>query len=399
MDISVNLRNLNGSIKVIPSKSYAHRILIASALSDKPTVIDSGIFSDDIRATVNCLRELGAIVTESDNKLTVEPVREKNKKVTLDCNESGTTSRLILPVASVLSEETIVTGRGRLPERPMDELVNALSGHGVSFMQTVMPINMKGAPHCGEYKIKGNISSQYISGLLFLLPLLDGESELVLTTTLESKAYVEMTLEILSMFGIEYKKTEKGYSTKPQKYISPGSASVEADWSNAAFFVAANKLGANINIKNLNEKSIQGDSAIRTLLDSTKIDASEIPDLVPILSVLACARNEDTVIYNAKRLRLKESDRLFSVASALNVIGGNIEEKEDGLIIHGKGYLEGGISESFNDHRIVMSLSVASLISKNPIVIKNAEAVNKSYPGFFDELKKLGGDINVLHNR
>ena len=394
MDIKIFPSCLKGSIKVIPSKSYAHRALIAAAVSDSCCEIDTGVFSEDIRATVNCIKALGAKVTEKENSLIIEPVKEKKDFVTLDCNESGTTARLLLPISSVISNKAELTGRGRLPKRPMDELISVLSEKGVSFSAKKLPLILENSPSGGVFKIRGDISSQYISGLLYALPLLPEDSEIELTTSLESAAYVDMTIEIMKLFKIETEKTSKGFKVKRGKYISPGKIFIEADWSNAAFFIVANELGSEINITNLNTKSTQGDRGIINILNKTEID-----DLVPILSVLACKRNCDTVIYNAGRLRIKESDRIKSVCEAINSIGGSLEEKEDGIIIHGKGRLKGGISDSFNDHRIVMSLAIASLLCDEPVIIRNAQAVNKSYPSFFEEFKKLGGKFDVLHNR
>lgn len=399
MDIKIIPSCLKGSIKVIPSKSYAHRALIAAAIADSYCEIDTDIFSEDIQATVNCIEALGANITKKDGSLIIEPLKDKKDFVTLECNESGTTARLLLPLSSVISKKAELTGRGRLPQRPMDELINALSDKGVLFSSDKLPLTLENSPSGGVFKIRGDISSQYISGLLYALPLLCEDSEIELTTPLESAAYVDMTIEIMKLFKIDAEKTSKGFKVKRGKYISPGKIFIEADWSNAAFFIVANELGSEINITNLNTKSTQGDRGIINILNKTEIDASQIPDLVPILSVLACKRNCDTVIYNAGRLRIKESDRIKSVCEAINSIGGNLEEKEDGIIIHGKGRLKGGIADSFNDHRIVMSLAVASLICDKPVIIKNAQAVNKSYPSFFEEFKKLGGRFNVLHNR
>jgi len=396
MDISVSPSKLKGKIKVIPSKSYAHRVLIAAAVSDSPCEIDTTVFSEDIRATVNCIKELGAEVFEKENSLLINPIKEKKDFAELFCNESGTTARLILPVASVVSKKTTMTGSGRLPDRPMDELIDVLIKHGVSFSGRKMPFIFENEPTPGIFEIRGNISSQYISGLLYALPLLKEDSRIVLTTPLESAAYVEMTLEIMSAFGVKYEREETGFKVFCGKYISPGKYSIEADWSNAAFFTVANSLGSEIEIENLNPKSIQADRKITEILESTEIDASQIPDLVPILAVLAASRKTDTRIYNAGRLRIKESDRLYTVKTVLNAIGGNVEETSDGLIIHGSGKLKGGVADSFNDHRIVMSLAIASLICENPVVIKNAEAVKKSYPLFFEEFKRLGGKVNVL---
>ncbi len=396
MDISISPSNLKGRIKVIPSKSYAHRALIAAALSDSSCEIDTHIFSEDIRATVNCITSLGAEVTEKGEKLIVKPLKEKKKLAELFCNESGTTARLLLPVAAVAAEKSVFTGSGRLPERPMNELCEVLRKHNVSVSSDYLPITVEGEPEPGTFEIKGNISSQYISGLLYALPLLSDNSEIRLTTPLESAGYVDMTLEVMKKFGISYKKTDSGFKIKKGNYISPEKFSVEADWSNAAFFVVANKLGADIEIMNLNNNSIQGDRKISSILDDAEIDASQIPDLVPILAVLAAGRKGDTRIYNAERLRIKESDRLNSVCTVLNSIGGNLEETKDGIIIHGSGKLKGGCADGFNDHRIVMSLAIASLICDEPVIIKGAQAVNKSYPLFFEEFKRLGGNINVL---
>ncbi len=386
MIATITPAGLHGSIEAIASKSYAHRIIIAAALADKPTEIYINGISNDILDTVNAVKALGAEAVIKDNIIHVEPIINKSDDVIIEITESGTTARMILPIACALYEKGVITGKGSLTARPFAPLCDAIAEHGVFFKDVFMPLNFEGKMTAGEYKISGSESSQYISALLYTLPLLDGESKIILTSPLASEGYVDITLDVLRRFGItggyEYKGNEK--------YISPGRISVEGDWSNSAFWLCAD-----VDVKGLNYNSCQRDKLFDSVKDLDEIDAEHIPDLVPILSVYAAGKNKTTRIYNVSRLRIKESDRITSVCDMITSLGGDIEANDNEITIHGKGYLEGGVVNSYNDHRIVMSAAIASTISKNKVIIRGAEAVNKSYPRFFNDFNSLGGKADV----
>ena len=370
MKVTITPQKLCGRVDAIASKSFAHRIMIAAALS------------------------MGAKTEEGEGFIKITPLTY-SEDVVLDCNESGSTARFLLPVAATVCDGFKMLGKGRLPERPMTPLVSQMRNHNVTISQDNIPLEVSGKMSGGRFEIPGDISSQYITGLLFALPNCSKKSEIVLTSPLQSAAYVDITIGVLKQFGIEIIKTENSFIVEPQKFISPVEITVEGDWSNAAFWVVANEICENVFVDGLNYESLQGDMNILNAKDLYEIDASEIPDLVPILAVLACARKGKTVIYNAQRLRIKESDRLETVRKSLSSLGANVEETDDGLIINGTGSLIGGECESFNDHRIAMSCAVASCLCKNEVIIKDAQAVNKSYPKFFVDFVKLGGKIVI----
>ncbi len=395
MDIIITPRRLEGSLCAVSSKSDAHRKIIAAALSDKPTKININNFSDDIDATLGCISSLGGAFEKNEHSVLIKPIKRGKKCAELDFHESGSTARFLLPVAASLCEKGHFCGRGRLPQRPFFELTNQLRKHGVSIDSDSLPMQTKGLLQSGEYRISGDISSQYLTGLLLALPLLEKESSIVLTSPLNSSAYVDMTLDTLSQFGINIEVSASEYKIAPQSYKTPGEITAEGDWSAAAFWVVADKICEGINIGGLNPDSHQGDKKIMDLLCDTDIDASQIPDLVPILAVLAAARCGRTVIRNAARLRVKESDRLAAMVECINSLGGNAVETEDGLIIEGKGKLRGGTVNGYGDHRVVMSAAIASCICESEVKITGAEAINKSYPAFFEDFKRLGGVFNV----
>ncbi|MBQ3038156.1 MAG: 3-phosphoshikimate 1-carboxyvinyltransferase [Clostridia bacterium] len=394
MDITITPKKLSGKVCAVASKSFAHRIIIAAALSDKPTKIYLNTTSEDIEATLDCMEKLGAKVQKSDGYILITPIKETITPV-LDCNESGSTARFLLPVSAVLCDSFEMIGKGRLPERPFTPLINEMRKKGVEISNDLLPFKVTHRLCGGEYQIAGNVSSQYITGLMLALPLCSESSKIILTSPLESKAYVDITIEVLGLFGINIEETENGYRIEPQKFISPGEIKVEGDWSNSAFWIVANKLCGNISVDGVNYQSTQGDMKILEILDDDVIDAKEIPDLVPILAVCACAKKGKTLITNAERLRIKESDRLNAVTTVLNALGADIRELPDGLEINGTGELHGGECDGFGDHRIVMSAAIASVICKSKVTIHGAEAVNKSYPTFFEDFKRLNGDFVI----
>ncbi len=395
MNVKIYPCTLNGDVNAPASKSAAHRAFIAAALSDKPCEIVLSASSEDIEATVSCLVSLGAKIEKEGDVYRVMPIKTPKSGV-FDCGESGSTLRFLLPVVAALGAGGTFTGRGRLPERPVKSLISALSG--CEFSSEKLPFSINGKLRGGKFFLPGDVSSQYVTGLLFALPLVGGE--IVLSSLLESKSYVNLTARVLENFGVRVIETDNGYKTKGS-YCAPAHYVVEGDWSNAAFFIVASAIGNLVRVKNLSTDSAQGDSAIRKLLlgfksSGTVIDAGDVPDLVPALSVAAAYSSSPTRIENAARLRLKESDRLHAVAHNLNALGVTVQELPDGLIIEGKGGVNGGTVSSFNDHRIVMSFAIAATKASSPVVIEGAEAVNKSYPSFFEEFKKLGGKFDVV---
>ena len=393
MNVTIKPTSLSGVVEAVSSKSDGHRKIICAALSDSETEIIINNISDDIEATLSCIKNLGGDFLKTERGILIKPVSGKKDKVSLDFRESGSTARFILPIASVLCEKGEFCGSGRLPQRPFAELTSQMRKNGVEVSADNLPMATKGHLKSGIFELPGNVSSQYISGLLFALPMLDKESRIKLTSPLMSAPYVDMTLDVLSRCGVEIEVSENEYVIKPQKCVSPKKLEVEGDWSSAAFWVVADKICGNVKIEGMDPNSHQGDRRITEILDQTEIDARDIPDLVPILAVLAASRNGKTRIFGAERLRIKESDRLYAVTKCINDLGGMAEETDDGIIICGTGKLLGGCVDSFNDHRIAMSCAIASLICEKEVTILGAECVKKSYPAFWDDYKLLGGTI------
>ncbi len=410
MDIKINPAALCGEAQAPASKSVAHRMLICAALAKNESRIKINKTSEDIEATANCLKALGVKIEKNGEIWTVTPPKKYPQKVELDCGESGSTLRFMLPVVSALGIDATLTGHGRLPSRPIAPLLDEMKRHGIK-ADGGFPIHVFGKLESGKYKIAGNISSQFVTGLLLALPLCDGESVIELIPPVESKPYIDITTSVLRDFGIIINENENFYSVSP-KEPSGGSFTAEGDWSNAAFLLA---LG--VRVTNLDLSSVQGDRKILDVLKSfgaeitegggaiqanvknlhsADIDASDIPDLVPVISALAATAEGTTKIYNAARLRLKESDRIKTTVGLVNSLGGEAEETADGLIIKGKQTLSGGTVDGCGDHRIVMSAAVGALRCIGNVTITGAEAVNKSYPEFFKTYKSLGGDVNVM---
>lgn len=405
MDIRISGGKLSGSVEAIASKSCAHRLLICAALADAPCTVEIAQLSADIEATARCLKALGAGMERVSEGYYVTPIDFKTpRKAVLDCGESGSTLRFMMPIAARMAKgsEIQFVGGGRLPERPNTVLANAMRMHGVKVSSDNLPLSIEGCLEDGMYMMPGNVSSQYISGLLFALPALPRTSFIRFTTEVESGSYIALTIAALKQFGVEVKSVLGGYDIPGnQIFKSPAIARAEGDWSNAAFWMAARALGSDINVTNLNMNSVQGDRAVMQVLDAmrsaggklcaARVDASDIPDLVPILSVVATQAEGETVFYNAGRLRIKECDRLAAMHECLSILGADVEETEDGLIVRGNTQLHGGEVQSFNDHRIAMSMAIAATVADGDIVIRGAQAVAKSYPTFFEDYKKLGG--------
>ena len=414
MDIRITPSKLGGRVTMPPSKSAAHRTLICAALSPQESNITPKCTSDDIKATLFCLKELGAKITETKDGYIVSK-GETREKSTLDFCESGSTARFLLPIAAALGSDATMIGRGRLPQRPMAPLTNVLRENGTEVSSDNLPITIKGQLKAGNFELPGNISSQYVSGLLFAAPLLNSETNVILTSPLESVGYVDMTLKAMSDFGVEVEKGENSYKIKPQQYKGKNTV-IEGDWSQAAFFMSAAAIGGEIEIAGLDLNSLQGDKACldvfarfgaevstennvvkikKNRLEGITVDASNIPDMVPAIAATAAFAKGKTVIHSAQRLRLKESDRIKTTIFALNQMGIKTEEKPDGMVIYG-GEPKGAVIDGAGDHRIVMAFSVAAAFAKGESVITGAEAINKSYPEFFEDFKKLEGKVNEI---
>lgn len=422
MNVICTPAHISGKIKAISSKSDAHRLLICAALSSEPTKINCNVMSKDIAATVECLKNMGANIKAGDGVITVTP-NTFNQKAELDCGESGSTLRFLLPVVSAFGIDTTVIGHGRLPERPLSPLKEEMERMGVTYHTgSKFPLHLTGQLQSGEYELAGNVSSQFISGLLFALPLLDGDSKIKLIPPVESRSYLNITVSALRKFGIEIIEEENLYIIKGnQKYKSPEEITVDGDWSNSSFFLCAGALSEKgVTVEELNISSPQGDKKIlevlknmgadvtvngteitvkKNKLHGVTVDAADIPDAVPIISVVAAMCEGETKVINAQRLRIKESDRIKSVVDMLTAVGGKIRETHDGMIIYGGKKLKGGFVEGCNDHRIVMSAAILSGLCESAVEITDAQAVEKSYPHFFKDFVCMGGNADVINDR
>lgn len=408
MEVRIQPCKLNGTVSIPSSKSYAHRALICAALADGCSVIDGISMSKDIEATIASMNALGAhCVYQGGGKVSVKGICKPSESAVIDCNESGSTLRFIIPIAAALGTNTEFHGQGRLPERPINIYTRELSKNGITFdYNNTMPFSISGQLSAGIFEIEGDVSSQFITGLLFALPLLKEDSQIILTSHLESRPYVDITIHCLKKFGIEIEEHEDKYLIKGNQKYSPCNLKVEGDYSQAAFFYVSNALGSSIELQNLDKNSVQGDKKILEIIsdmcyNSSELknfhaDCSDIPDLVPILTVLGCFGTRTSTVFNAKRLKIKESNRLEAISVTLNKLGGNVEVTDDGLIIHPVKSFHGGVVDSFDDHRIVMSAAIAAAASDGDIIIKGAEAVEKSYPEFFRDYNNLGGKANVI---
>ena len=392
MKLTLSPAKLTGTVAAIPSKSQAHRLLILSAFADRPTKLHCPRTSRDIEATALCLNALGAEITGTPEGYLVKPVTSVPEKAVLPCGESGSTLRFLLPIVGALGVDGTFIMEGRLPYRPLSPLWEEMERMGCILTRpTHDTIRCQGRLRPGSYTIPGNISSQYITGMLFGLSLLDGHSRIDITGKLESEPYVAMTRQTLRKFRV-YATPE--FIKGGRAYRSPKSVQVEGDCSNAAFFQAAYQLGNQVmTVCPLENDSVQGDRVAAHLLFELKhhqtIDASDIPDLVPILSVMAAA-NEGAVFTNIGRLRLKESDRVASTIAMIEALGGKALEMGGHLVVHRTG-LRGGTVDACNDHRIAMSAAIAATVCTEPVTILGAECVEKSYPKFWAEYARLGG--------
>jgi 3-phosphoshikimate 1-carboxyvinyltransferase len=414
---------LTGSVTVPSSKSMGHRALICAALAEGESQVEKVSVSKDIEATKRCLEALGAVITEqpeTDGRVafTVRGRRPWQHSPLMDCGESGSTLRFLIPLAAVDGNMYSFNGGGKLGSRPLTPYETIFKEQDLVFhygSKNHFPLTVCGPLKSGKFSVPGNVSSQFISGLLFTLPLLDGDSTLEITGTLESQSYIALTLSALKAYGITVIREDRMHYRVPGgQHYQPRKGPVEGDFSQAAFWLVAGALGTDLTVKGTDAESLQGDRAIlpilekmgadltqgedgitsrRSALTGTTIDASDCPDLVPVLSVAAALAKGHTDIIHAERLRLKECDRLKAMATELNKIGAHIEERPDGLSIDGVDHFTGGTVDSWNDHRVAMSLGVASIGCRAPLVITGAESVSKSYPAFWQDFAAVGGKI------
>lgn len=412
MDIQITPRPLRGEVTPPPSKSLSHRLLLAASLTDGESELQGLSLSQDVVATMRCLEALGARFARDGDSLLVRGVFHGGARPAFpetprfDCGESGSTLRFLIPVALALAGGGVFTGRGRLMERPMQPYEALFAEKGVSFVRRDGAIEVRGSLSPGEYRMPGNVSSQFFTGLLFALPMLDGTSRVASTTKLESSGYLDMTLDALRTAGVGVAACRRPADGSesfavfgPAEY-RPFCRRAEADWSQAAFFVAARGLGSGVTLAGMNPDSCQGDAVIADWAeelagpDDLEIDVSDTPDLVPPLAAWAALREgRVTRLTGAERLRLKESDRLEAVASELGKLGAQIGQGSGSLTIRGVGTLRGGTADSRNDHRIAMMLAVAATRADGPVTIRGAECVAKSYPDFWDVYRSLGGQL------
>ena len=383
MDMTIQPGKLSGTISIIPSKSQAHRYLICAAFASTPTTLLCPETNRDIEATADCLRSLGANIMRTDMGYEILPIANIPESAILNCCESGSTLRFLLPIVGALGVDATFHMEGRLPQRPLSPLWEEMQRMSCTLTcPTANTLRCQGKLRPGAYSIDGSVSSQFITGLSFALPLIDGETSLSITGKLESKPYIDMTRCAMELFR---------YPGTP----SPGTITVEGDWSNGAFFLAASALGNFVTVTNLNPDSPQGDRAVAHWLTELNhpctISAADIPDLVPILAVVA-ATKEGAVFTDIQRLRLKESDRVAAVVEMITALGGKAEATENTLTVY-KSCLSGGIINSHNDHRIAMAAAIASTVCTEPVTILGADAVQKSYPHFWKEFRRLGGKL------
>lgn len=443
MDIRLTKQSASVSrITAISSKSYVHRLIISAALYGGGSV-KTNILSNDMRATVNAVSSLGAdahICEDPDGSYEIiinEPLkRDEGRICTIDCGESGSTARFVLPLAPYFAKEAVITGSGRLPERPMGPLCDVLRLAQVSVDRDMLPIKLAGMPVAGDYSIAGNVSSQFISGLLFLLPLLDKPSSLTVTGKFESAAYVDMTVDVLKRFGVDMVFRDSVFyvnqSDRPgqsEHGVANRNYTAEGDWSNAAYLLSIASLGCGVlfdsfTVEGLNMRSIQGDRAIVDIMrgfgvevDITEdactvssrpqkgvdVDCSQIPDLVPALATLAANTDGKSVFRNVERLRIKECDRVLAVCDMLEQFGIEVNITQNGdsedMTVSGNGTikLSGPVKiRSYNDHRIAMAAAAFALSSDRPVVIEDAMAVDKSFPGFYEVIDKMGIGSSIV---
>ncbi len=419
-----------GQVTVPPSKSAAIRALLCALLTNGKCILRGMEESEDIQATVCAVQALGALIDwdKKQRTVTVNTQTEFVHGGTIHCGESGSLLRFIIPIAAAIGGNWRFTGQGRLPQRPLGVYAELLPTHGVAFRSGGgLPLEIEGKLTPGFFALPGNISSQFITGLLFALPLLKADSEIRLTSPLESQGYVDMTLDILHNFGVRLYATPTGWIVPGNQSYTAKEYKVEGDWSQAAFFLnlaALSPDGAQIRIAGLTKDSLQGDRACVQVfgrfgldtwweddilvtqnrrasepfggLTGLVMDVSQITDMVPAASVCAALSQGETRFLNAGRLRLKESDRLAAMAGAITALGGKAMDEGDALVVKGVKCLDGGLAQGCNDHRVLMALAGAGLRSVKPVCVTDPWSIKKTYPNFYEELKKLGGEADVI---
>ncbi len=409
--------SLRGALQLPPSKSYCHRGVIAAALAQGESIIERVSYSDDILATIAGVQAMGAVVAQEGDCLRITGGLSPKSSFTVDCKESGSTLRFLMPLALTTRQRALFLGQGKLGQRPLGPYLEIFKEQGIYHSAATVPMELYGQLRAGHYQIKGDVSSQFITGLLYTLPLLKGDSTIQITDALESKDYIALTLQILKLFGIDIvQQDERHYFIRGNQVYKPAHYQVEGDFSQAAFWLAAGALQENIVCHGLSPDSSQGDKAILDFIsaaggqihrdtDSIQVaaamplkaftaDVSQCPDIAPILAVLASVAEGTSRIIGAGRLRYKECDRLKAIAHELNKLGAKVTEEETSLTIIGRPQLEGGEVHSWGDHRIAMALAIASLKCKNPVLLHNSGVVSKSYPNFYEDFKMLGGNIH-----
>ena len=410
MNVTIRPQKLCGTITPPPSKSQAHRLIIAAALADGESVLSNVAFSQDILATLSCMEQLGARWEKIDGStIRVQglaagaPVLQKDGMPHFDCGESGSTLRFLIPIALAVAGGGVFSGRGRLMERPQKPYFDLFEEKGISWEQKDGTLTVRGTLESGTFLLPGNVSSQFFTGLLYALPLLDGASRITATTALESESYIAMTMDALKGCGVAVDVLEGkqgSFFVPGARRYAPTQRRVEADWSQAGFWYAAMALGNLVDVTGMSENSRQGDQVVADAFvklcrsGDVELDVADCPDLVPPLAAMAAVRKGTTSIVHAARLRIKESDRLSAVTAVMNALGAHIEELHDGLVICGLETLCGGVSvDACNDHRIAMMAAVAATRCKEPVTIEGAECVRKSYPNFWEDYEMLGGAI------
>lgn len=421
---------LNGTVVAPSSKSVAHRIMICAALSYSKCYIKNVSESNDMDATISCLSTLGARIKRDGKTLFLDAtdfVRENDERhFTLNCKESGTTLRVIIPICAALGLHVTFIGEGRLPERPLDEYLTLLPKHGVKCTKsdTYLPLTIEGKLSGDTFEISPKISSQYVTGMLLALSLLKNDATLKLSSKMVGSQYVDLTTDVMRKFSVETTKTDDSYiisgesklTALPEYSDENIGITVEGDWSQAAFFLCAGAVNGDVTVKGLDINSSQGDKAIVDILKSfgadielgenfvrvkksalkgADINALDTPDLVPVVALTSAFATGNTNIYGVNRLKFKESDRLLSTAEMIISLGGHATYTDDCMTISGNAKLIGGKVKSYNDHRIVMSSAVGALLCENEVRISDAHAVNKSYTDFFEDYRNLGGIADV----
>lgn len=409
---------LSGTVNIPPSKSLSHRAVLAAALAEGESVIENLVFSEDIEATCAAISGLGIQVSRGKDFLRIMGRGKLQTPASpLQCRESGSTLRFLIPFAGLVEGPVVFSGEGKLVTRPLDPYFELFNQQGIRYhYDGKLPLLVEGQLKPDIYKMPGNISSQFVTGLMYVLPLLKGDSEIVLTSPLESRDYVELTIQVLERFGVSIETlTPEHYVIRGNQRYRPARYRVEGDYSQSAFWIAAGLMGTGLDLADLAKDTRQGDKRILDIATAmgadlrwdggllkvtagathgTVVDASQCPDLVPIVATLAAVSAGETRIINAGRVRIKESDRLKAICTELNKLGASIQEEPEGLVIQGVKRLTGGVVDGWNDHRIVMSLAVAASKCDGPVIIEGSEAVRKSYPHFFEDFKALGGIIS-----